>query len=89
MAVTSAQKSVTTSATLLTATTAPSNFGASILATNRHATVSVYLGPAGVTSSGYELKAGESVATDLSPGEALYAIAASGTVTVHVLQTGV
>lgn len=88
MAVTSAQKSVTTSATLLTATTAPTNYGASLLATNRHATVSVFLGPAGVTSSGYELKAGESIAFDLAPGEALYAIAASGTVLVHVLQAG-
>lgn len=87
MAVVSSQKSVST-ATLLTTTPTDDSAGSSILVTNRHATVSVYLGPSIVTSTGYELKAGESVSVDLNPGETLYAIAASGSVSVHVLEVG-
>ncbi len=94
MAVASSQKSVSTATLLSTAPSSarwPGDGGrdSSILATNRHATVSVYLGPSGVDSTGYEIKAGESVSIDLYPGESIYAVAASGTVTVHVLEVGI
>ena len=55
---------------------------------NVHASISVYVGPSGVTSStGFELKAGESVSLpnfSLAGGN-LYAVAASGTPDIHVI----
>lgn len=64
--------------------------GARVLVRNRHATVSVSLGGSTVTAAaGYELLAGEAVSLDVDSTEKLYAIAASGTVTVHVLEGGI
>lgn len=64
--------------------------GSHVLLRNKHASVSVYLGDSAVASSdGFELAAGEAAAIDLETGEVLYAIAASGTVTVHKLVSGV
>lgn len=40
------------------------------------------------TAAGYQLDAGEAVSMDLYQGGALYAITASGTQPVHVLQAG-
>lgn len=90
MAVSAAQVSVTTTATALTTAETDSRSGESIAVTNTDASVAVYLGPAGVTSStGYKLAAGASIGVDLDLGETLYGITASGTVVVGVLRTGV
>jgi len=52
-------------------------------------TAAVYLGDATVTSAtGYQLDAGEAVGLQVNPTDALYAIAATGTQTVHVLKVG-
>lgn len=65
--------------------------GKSILATNRNATNSVDVGGSAVASgAGHELKPGESVTIDLTPGEVCFAIAAAAqTVRVDVLRVGV
>ena len=60
----------------------------SCLVRNR-GSASVFIGAINVTTTtGYELSTGEAVTADLRPGDALYAIAASGTQTVHVLEVG-
>lgn len=41
------------------------------------------------SSTGFELEAGAAVSLVLKSSERLYAVADSGTVTVHVLETGV
>lgn len=90
MAVASSQKTVATSATLLTSAATDTVSGASVLLCNRHASASAYIGKVDVTTStGFELKAGESIALDIDGAEALYGIVASGTGTVHVLEVGV
>lgn len=93
MAVKGSRISVTTGATLVSTAagaTGEAMAGARVLVRNRHATVSVSLGGSTVTAAaGFELLAGEFVAIDLDAGEKLYAAAASGTVTVHVLEGGV
>lgn len=90
MAVASSQKSPGVAATLLTSSPTDSTSGAAVTLVNRHATVSTYIGAAGVTTgTGFELKAGESISVDLDAGEALYGIVTSGTGTVHVLEVGV
>lgn len=49
-----------------------------------------YLGGSGVTSAtGYPLAAGETLAYDALPGDVVYAVCASGSTTVAVLQVGV
>lgn len=54
--------------------------------TNQDASVSAYLGGAGVTSAaGYELKAGASITVSIIPTDVLYAVTASGTVRLDVL----
>lgn len=46
-------------------------------------------GPDVTAGAGFELQAGAALPVDLPPGEILYAVAASGTQSVHVLRTGV
>lgn len=60
----------------------------SFLITNRAVANSVYIGKSDVASTtGYELKAGESLEIDLDGEDKAYAICASGlTATVHVLK---
>lgn len=67
-----------------------STTGARCLVRNRHASITVALGGSDVTAAaGFALLAGEGVAIDLDVGEKLYGIAASSTVTVHVLEGGI
>lgn len=64
--------------------------GSALLVRNAHASASVDLGGEDVaTGEGFELAASESTAVDLDARESLYAVAASGTVTVHVLEVGI
>lgn len=94
MAVVPASVAVGTTATLLSGTDpgqagTGSPDGMSILV---RPAAAVFLGGAGVTATaagGYEVAAGSELSFDLAPGDALYAIAAAGTVTVAVLRTGV
>ena len=89
MAVAARRVSVATTATLLTSVPSDSVSGQSILVKNK-GSADVDLGPSGVTAgAGFALSAGESVSVDLSPGESLYGIAASGTVSCHVFEGGV
>jgi len=92
MSVKATRVTVTTSATRLD-TQAEVDFreyGQSILVRNRDAAVSVYLGGADVTAStGTVLAALEDYGDALDSTDALYAITASGSVIVHVLQTGI
>jgi hypothetical protein len=79
---------VTTAATRLDAPVAYDISPLSVLIRNR-GTVASYLGGSDVTSNnGYQLDPGETISFDLIPGEALYAITASGTAVHHVIQTG-
>lgn len=51
---------------------------------------SIFVGGADVTAAaGFEQLAEEAIGRDLLPGDGLYGVVASGTVTVHVEQTGV
>jgi len=85
MAVASSRVNVGTTATLIAADID----SGSVLVRNKGAAV-VDLGSSSVASgAGFELGIGESAAIDLSQGDALYGITASGTVAVHVLRTGV
>lgn len=91
MAVIAARASVGTTATLLSTgkETDTNHLGRSVAVYNPGPT-DVYLGGQGVTSAaGYLLSEGATLSADLEPRELLYAIAASGTQTIHVLQTGV
>lgn len=89
MAIATAQVSVGTTATALAAYEHAGRTGNSIAVQNVDSTNAVYLGASGVTTgTGYKLTAGSSIAFDLDDGETLYAIAASGTVTIHTLRTG-
>lgn len=86
VAVTSNLVAVGTAATVLGG---PDGDGVTLLLKNAGA-AAVDLGPAGVaTGAGYPLAAGDIVSVDLAPGEALYAVAASGTVNVGVLRSRV
>lgn len=88
MAVSSAQVSVGTTPVLMSGTESDSVSGQHVLVSNYSAS-SVFLGPSGVGATGFELPSGASSPwIPLSPGESLYAYAAS-TVTVNVLRVGV
>lgn len=80
----------TTPALLNTAAASAGYIGAySLLVRNRDAAASVFIGgPAVTAAAGFELLATESMPLDLESGENVYAIAASGTVVVHVLEVG-
>lgn len=88
-----ASVSVGTTATSLTSGVTDTRPGGevsrSILIANK-GSASVYLGGPTVTSAaGYDLVAGAEVSFDLGSDDEPFAIAASGTVTVHVLHMGV
>ena len=88
MAVTSAQVAVSTTPVLLSASETDSVSGQSVTVSN-YGAISVHLGPDTVGATGFTLPAGASAGPiPLSPGESLYAYAASAT-TVDVLRTGV
>lgn len=65
--------------------------GQTVLIQNPSASVVVYLGGDGVTTAsyGYSLGAVSDMSIDLQDGEKLYAVVASGTLTVNVLRQGV
>jgi hypothetical protein len=84
MAITSAQVSVTAATILADRATGPNSI---VVKNPSTSTASVYVGPSGVaTNTGLELAPGESVGLDLGLNDQLYAIAASGTQTVHTLR---
>jgi hypothetical protein len=79
-----ARYTVTTTASLIAESPGAAR---SALIRNTSTTTSVYLGQSGVTSTtGFELKAGESLALEMFRGSTLYAITASGTAEVHVMR---
>lgn len=89
MALRGRRVTVTTAATRLDSQDSDATSGQAIAVTNAGATA-VDIGDATVaTGSGYELAAGATVSLELASDEALYAVAASGTVVIHVLETGV
>lgn len=56
----------------------------------RPANGNIYVGGSDVSSSnGFLVASGGILGVDLETGESLYAVAASGTVTVHILKSGV
>lgn len=89
MALSGRRVSVGTSATPLTTSATDLVAGQSLLVHNPATnSASVDLGASSVTTgAGFALAPGESVSIDTF-GDVLYAVAASGTVTVHVLETG-
>jgi len=90
MALAHERVSVGTSATLLSSSYAGKD-GQTILVQNPSASVVVYLGGAGVTTSSYGFALGVSsdISVDLKDGETLYAVVAASTLTVNVLRQGV
>lgn len=94
MAVTTAQVSVTTSATLICRNTA--SVGADDSATlgfvvkNTTGTANVFVGPTGVTTgTGFQWSATDGpLSIDLEPQESLYGIVAATTQVLHVLGVG-
>lgn len=85
--------SVGTTATRLDTVEGNDRTGQKIIVKNPSASAaSVDVGGATVTSgAGFELEAGASMSAELTDydEEAVYAITASGTVTVHIFETGV
>ena len=90
MALAHERVSVGTSATLLSSSYAGKD-GQTILVQNPSASVVVYLGGAGVTTTSYGFALGVSsdLSVDLKDGETLYAVVAASTLTVNVLRQGV
>lgn len=88
MAISSAQVSVTTSATLLSGGDGDGTAGHAVLVVNDSGST-VHLGPEGVTTSMGRLLTGRHASFTLGPGEALYGIVAASTATVDVFRTGV
>jgi hypothetical protein len=90
MALTHAQVSVGTTATLLSATGAGRD-GQTVLVQNPTNGQSVYIGGAGVTTNsyGFLLLAGTAFAIELQDGEGIYGVVASSTQTVGVIRQGV
>lgn len=75
---------VATTATLIY--TAPLAGNSRVLVRNPSA-VSVYVGPAGVlTTTGFEIAAGDSLGINLSYGDALYGVVAAATQVVYTIQ---
>lgn len=83
MAITTAQVTVSDSATLIA--TIPS-VGASVLITNTDSSTTMYIGGSGVaTDTGHRLLPGQSIGNTYAPGDNIYGIVASGTVVAHYL----
>jgi archaellum component FlaG (FlaF/FlaG flagellin family) len=77
---------VTTTPVELTGADQGQSSGSSILV--QAGSVTVYVGGSTVTAAdGFPIAAGATLTLDLDPGELLYAVAASGSTTVHVLRT--
>lgn len=88
MAVASAQVTVGTTATLVSAVESDFSVGSAAKVKNTGA-ADVFLGGAGVTTTtGFALASGATTDVPLGPGEQLFAVAAA-TGTVHVLRLGV
>jgi hypothetical protein len=89
MAITHERISITTTATLLSATVSGRD-GQTLMIQNPSAGSVTYLGGAGVTSTsyGYALSPGSDMSIDLANGETLYGIVASSTNTVNVIRQG-
>lgn len=84
MAATSSRFVVGTTAALIAA---DADAGAALI--RNRGTGAVYFGDATVTSStGFQVDPGETIPVDLFPGDALYAVSASGSNVVHVLRVG-
>jgi hypothetical protein len=90
MALTHAQVSVGSTATLLSATGAGRD-GQTVLVQNPTNGQSVYIGGTGVTTAsyGFLLLAGTAFAIDLQDGESIYGVVASSTQAVGVIRQGV
>ena len=90
MALTHAQVSVGTTATLLSATGAGRD-GQTVLVQNPTTGQSVYIGGTGVTTAdyGFLLLAGTAFAIELQDGEGIYGVVASSTQAVGVIRQGV
>lgn len=87
-AVKSRRVTVTTTATVISSEVAGAGNAQSILVRNADASASVDIGDSTVVAgAGFELVAGAAVTVDTF-GEPIYARVASGTVVVHVLETG-
>jgi hypothetical protein len=79
-----ARYTVTTTASLIAESPGAAR---SALIRNTSTTTSVFLGQSDVTSTtGFELKANESLAINMFKGSTLYAVTASGTADVHVMR---
>lgn len=90
MALSSSRVTVTTDATVIVASASADPGGVSVAVRNDDATASIDIGGPDVASgAGFELAPGEVVSVDLGPTEKLYGIAAAGTVSVHVLTSGI
>jgi hypothetical protein len=89
MALTHERVSVTTTATLLSASVSGRD-GQTVMIQNPSAGSITYLGGVGVTSTsyGYALAAGSDMSIDLQNGETLYGVVASSTNTVNVIRQG-
>lgn len=88
MAVKASRVNVTSAATAVNSSV-PSTTGQKCMVRNRDLSASIFLGGANVTTAtGFEVLAGEAVTVDLQPGDALFAIAATGSIVCHVLETG-
>lgn len=90
MALTHAQVSVGTTATLLSATGAGRD-GQTVLVQNPTTGQSVYIGGTGVTTAsyGFLLLAGTAFSIELQDGEGIYGVVASSTQAVGVIRQGV
>lgn len=88
MSVNSQQVTVTTTATRLDPTADGTIPQGACLIGNR-GSASVWLGNSTVTTgTGFEFPSGATMSADLRNGDALWAVAASGTVSVHVIEVG-
>lgn len=66
------------------------NEGTSVIVRNNDASIIVYLGgPDVTTSNGFPLAAGASIPVSGYAGEILYAVAASGTPVIRLLEQGI
>ena len=89
MAVTHNIVSVGATATIIS-NAANDRDGHSVLVQNPSASVTVYIGGAGVTTTSYgvALAGGADISIDLLQGEVLYGVVASSTQNVNVLRAG-
>ena len=90
MALAHERVSVGTTATLLSSEYAGKD-GQTVSVQNPSASVVVYIGGAGVTTTsyGYALGTSSDMSVELQTGETLYGVVASSTLTVNVLRQGV